>query len=131
MPLSGLPGPECRIPTSCYLHPNLDCEIPLQQVLETLHNQYRKLAELVPDKHILLWFDACLFDQSMLAHILTCLLQLKARGVELLCVDRFPGIEPYHGIGQLQPDQLASLYDNRRPVTELRLQPFYCILIRS
>ncbi len=92
------------------------------QVLETLHNQYHKLAELVPDKHILLWFDACLFDQSMLAHILTCLLLLKARGVELLCVDRFPGIEPYHGIGQLQPDQLVSLYDNRRIVTDLQFK---------
>jgi len=87
-------------------------------VLETLHNQYRKLAEAALDKHIVLWFDACLFDQSMLAHILTCLLYQGARGVELLCVDAFPGIEPFHGLGQMQPDQLASVYGNRRPVTD-------------
>lgn len=89
-----------------------------QYVLETLRQQYCKLAEAVPGRHIVLWFDACLFDQSMLAHILTCLQSQKAQNVELLCVDEFPGIEPFHGLGQLQPDQLASLYSNRRPVTD-------------
>jgi hypothetical protein len=91
-------------------------------VLETLRHQYRKLEESVPGRHIVLWFDACLFDQSMLAHILMCLQHLKAKDVELLCVDAFPGIEPYHGLGQLQPDQLASLYDNRRPVTDAQYE---------
>jgi hypothetical protein len=88
-----------------------------RRVIETLHNQYRKLEEAAADKHIVLWFDACLFDQSMLAHILACLLHQGARKVELLCVDAFPGIEPFHGLGQLQPDQLTSLYGNRQPVT--------------
>ncbi len=84
-------------------------------VLKTLRNQYRKLAEAATGNHIVLWFDACLFDQSMLAHILACLAHKGARNVEILCVAAFPGIEPFHGLGQLQPGQLASLYDNRRP----------------
>lgn len=88
------------------------------RIIETLHNQYRKLAEAAPDRHIVLWFDSCLFDQSMLVHILTCLRHLNAGNVDLLCVDAFPGIEPFHGLGQLQPDQLASLHDNRQPVTD-------------
>jgi hypothetical protein len=87
-------------------------------VLETLRSQYRKLAEAAADRHIVLWFDACLFDQSMLAHILTCLLCQKVRRVDLLCVEAFPGIVPFHGLGQLRPDQLASLYGNRQPVTD-------------
>jgi hypothetical protein len=37
---------------------------------------------------------------------------------DLLCIDAFPGIEPYHGLGQLSPDQLALRYDQRQPVTE-------------
>ena len=88
-----------------------------QCALDTLRHQYNKLAEAAPSEHIVLWFDACLFDQSMLAHILTCLRHRNAQNVELLCVDEFPGIEPFHGLGQLQPDQLASLYGNRQPVT--------------
>ena len=89
-----------------------------QLILKTLRNQYCMLAEITPDKQIVLWFDACLFDQSMLAHILICLHHKGISKVELLCVDVFPGIEPFHGLGQLQPEQLASLYDNRLPVTE-------------
>jgi hypothetical protein len=93
-----------------------------QYVLQTLHQQYHKLAEAACAKSILLWFDACVFDQSMLTHILTCLRYLNVRGVELLCIDSFPGIEPYHGLGQLRPDQLAPLYDRRKPVTDAQFK---------
>jgi hypothetical protein len=88
-----------------------------ESVLRTLHGLYQKLAEAASYERIVLWFDACLFDQSMLVHILTCLDYKGIRRVELLCIDSFPGIEPFHGLGQLQPQQLASIYDNRRPVT--------------
>jgi hypothetical protein len=88
-----------------------------RRILETLHHQYRKLMQAAANEHIVLWFDACLFDQSMLAHILTCLFHRGAQGVELLCVNAFPGIEPFHGLGQMQPDQLASVYGNRQPVS--------------
>lgn len=87
-------------------------------VLDTLHAQYRLLAEMDVDRQIVLWFDACLFDQAMLVHILSCLVRTEARRVELLCVDAFPGIAPYNGLGQLNPQQLASLYSNRSAVTE-------------
>ena len=89
-----------------------------QYILETLNRQYQKLIEAAASRHIVLWFDACLFDQSMLVHILTCLFNLGAQGVELLCIDAFPGIEPFHGLGQMRPDQLASVYGNRQLVTE-------------
>jgi hypothetical protein len=88
------------------------------RILKILHNQYQRLAEAASHERIVLWFDACLFDQSMLAHILTCLSNKQIRKAELLCVDAFPGIEPFHGLGQLQPEQLASLYNSRRPVTD-------------
>ena len=93
-----------------------------EQVLDTLKGQYRKLAATADYGRIVLWFDACLFDQSMLAHILACLYQKGVRNAELLCVDAFPGIIPFNGLGQLTPDQLASLYDRRRPVTEAQFR---------
>ena len=88
-----------------------------QRIVETLRRQYQKLAKADPKRQIVLWFDACLFDQSMLVHILARLRDRHSQNVELLCVDRFPGIEPYHGLGQLDPRQLASLYSDRQPVT--------------
>ena len=90
-------------------------------IFSTLEHQYQKLAAAV-DAHIVLWFDACLFDQSMLAHILACMFQQGIVNADLLCIDAFPGIAPYHGIGQLSPSQLASVYDRRQPVTDLQFQ---------
>jgi len=87
-------------------------------ILETLHCQYQKLEEAASRDRIILWFDACLFDQSMLAHVLTCLHEKQILHVDLLCVDNFPGIVPFHGLGQLQPEQLASLFGQQHTVTE-------------
>ncbi len=43
-------------------------------ILETLENQYKKIDSVAENyDKIVLWFDGCLFDQSMLIHILTCL----------------------------------------------------------
>ncbi|OPZ28604.1 MAG: hypothetical protein BWZ02_01259 [Lentisphaerae bacterium ADurb.BinA184] len=89
-----------------------------EPILRTLRAQYRKLAEAAAYARIVLWFDACLFDQAMLAHVLTCLALKGIRRGDLLCVDAFPGIEPYHGLGQLLPAQMASLYGHRHPVTD-------------
>ena len=92
------------------------------RILKTLHDQYHRLAQAAFNERIVLWFDACLFDQSMLAHILTCLAHKGIRKAELLCVDAFPGIKPFNGLGQLQPEQLASLYSSRRPVTDAQFR---------
>ena len=88
------------------------------EILQTLKDQYHKLETAADYDRIVLWFDACLFDQSMLAHILTCLAHLEIYNVDLLCVDKFPGIDPFNGLGQLTPEQMASIYDQRRVVTE-------------
>jgi hypothetical protein len=88
------------------------------EVLATFKEQYGRIADLSEDVQVVLWFDACLFDQSMLVHILNCLDMKKIRaGAELLCIDRFEGVEPFIGLGQLSPLQLASVWPDRRPLT--------------
>ena len=91
-------------------------------ILNTLQNQYARLTRASAYASIVLWFDACLFDQSMLAHILACMHHKGVRDVELLCVDAFPGIAPFNGLGQLSPEQLASLFGRRRSVTREQFQ---------
>jgi hypothetical protein len=88
-----------------------------ESVLGMLRGQYARLERSGEDERLVLWFDACLFDQAMLCHLLACLAMVEAGEVELLCLDAFPGIEPFHGLGQLTPARLASVYDRRTPVT--------------
>ena len=92
-----------------------------QQILETLRTQYIKLERSKDYDGVILWFDACLFDQSMLCHILACMKVKSIETVELVCVDAFPGIAPFDGLGQLLPDQMAAVYDQRRRVTKDQL----------
>lgn len=42
--------------------------------------------------------------------------------MELLCIDAFPVIAPFHGLGQMRPDQLASRYGHRQPVTDTQFR---------
>lgn len=72
---------------------------------------------------VVFWFEHDLTDQLQM---LQALERFAARGDEgtrmwLVTTDRFPGIEPFHGIGQLQPEQLPELYAQRR---ELELDDF-------
>ena len=83
----------------------------------------------------MLWFEHDLFDQLQVIRNLDLLVRLKtdtrcgtaadtayvasgvSRTVSLICIDRFPGVERFIGLGQLTADQLASLYPSRKPVT--------------
>jgi hypothetical protein len=114
----GWPTDDTLIARAWFLEQATGGGLDRDHVLNTLISQYRRIATAAEYERIVLWFDACLFDQSMLVHILACMLYQGIRQVELLCVDAYPGIAPFNGLGQLEPSQLASLYDQRRPVTD-------------
>jgi len=93
----------------------------------------RVVAEALPDREIVLWFEHDLFDQLLLIQTLDAMVRdtrpaaasgasasvsETSRGdVSLICIDRFPGVERFVGLGQLNAEQLASLYPSRRRVT--------------
>ena len=69
---------------------------------------------------VVLWFEHDLYDQLQLIQILDRLAQIGpgSTGVSLICVDRFPGVERFIGLGQLSPKELVSLFPSRVFVTE-------------
>lgn len=116
--LAGWPDAATLAARAAFLEDATGGGLDREQVRATLDAQYARLAAAATaDTPLVLWFDACLFDQAMLAHVLACLHHLGVRQAELLCVDAVPGIVPFDGLGQLQPAQLASLYPRRQPVT--------------
>lgn len=113
----GWPGEDTLNARALFLEEITGGGLGRQEILDTLRDQYQKLETAGGYDKLILWFDACLFDQSMLSHILTCLKIKEIETAELVCVDAFPGIFPYHGLGQLSPGQLASMYPRRQPVS--------------
>jgi hypothetical protein len=69
---------------------------------------------------LLLWFEHDLFDQLNLIQLLTWIRERVPAGktVSLVCIGSFPGRPRFHGLGELMPDELASLLDIRQRVTD-------------
>lgn len=69
---------------------------------------------------LVLWYEHDLFDQLNLIQLLPFIRAHvpRSKAVSLICVGSFPGHPDFHGLGELNADELASLFDTRRPVTE-------------
>ncbi|HEX9945093.1 MAG TPA: DUF1835 domain-containing protein [Thermoanaerobaculia bacterium] len=69
---------------------------------------------------VVLWFEHDLFDQLLLIRVLDGFAGRNLGGTELslICIGEFPGVVPFHGLGDLSPRQMASLLDRRQRVNE-------------
>jgi RNA polymerase sigma factor (sigma-70 family) len=73
---------------------------------------------------LVLWYEHDLFDQLILLQLLPFIRAHvpPSKPVSLICVGSFPGHPDFHGLGELQPDELASLFETRQPITDAQYQ---------
>ncbi|WP_455914577.1 DUF1835 domain-containing protein [Pseudomonas syringae] len=79
--------------------------------------QRHALARLNADSELVLWCEADAYDQLFLVRLLASLPSMPRR-LELIEINRVPGVERFIGIGQLAPDVLAWLWPQRRAIGE-------------
>jgi hypothetical protein len=77
----------------------------------------RTVVEAAQREEIVLWFEHDLFDQLLLIRTLGLLSAARAP-VSMICIGEFPGINRFVGLGQLDAEQLASLYPGRQRVSD-------------
>ena len=65
---------------------------------------------------LVLWFEHDLFDQLNLIQLLTWIRQhlQVTTPASLVCIGSFPGRPDFRGLGELTPDELASLLETRQ-----------------
>ncbi len=91
--------------------------------LEVITNSFAERDELLMSfrehDEIVLWFEHDLYDQLQLIQILDWFhdRQRGATKLSLICIGEFTGINPFHGLGQLNGQQMASLFPMRHRVT--------------
>lgn len=73
---------------------------------------------------LILWFEHDTFDQLNLIQLLAWIREhLPAtKPVSLICIDAFPGRPNFKGLGELQPDELASLLPTRQPIVDAQYE---------
>lgn len=88
--------------------------------LDTLATADEVLERAVDEDEVVLWFEHDLFDQAILAYLLTELAPLVECGVRLSLVQvhEHPDVERFIGLGQLDVPALAALFPRRVAVTE-------------
>ncbi len=112
-PVRDLPGADFRALRSAFISQAFALEPTA--VARRVEDEYHQLETLGGAAHSVLWCEADAYDQLFLIRALAGLEQLPAN-LELIAVDRIPGVERFIGIGQLAPDVLAWLWPQRRSI---------------
>ena len=89
-----------------------------------LRVQEDALRRFADHDEIVLWFEHDLFCQVHLVYLLDWFAR-RDRGhtrLSLICIDRFPGIENFRGLGELNEEQLKSLLPQRTLISESQLE---------
>lgn len=84
-----------------------------QQVFESFNDH----------EEVTLWFESDLFCQANLLYVLDwCAHCHPDTKLSLICIGEFPGRPNFRGLGELTPQELASLFDQRNEVTVAQLE---------
>src|SRR4029450_1654901 len=89
--------------------------LPYADAMRTLEGWEAKLETFADYDEVVLWFEHDLFDQLLLVRHLGWFARrnLGRPALGLICIGEFPGFEPFHGLGQLNAEQLTSLLGTR------------------
>ncbi|KAA6183614.1 DUF1835 domain-containing protein [Pseudomonas veronii] len=118
-PVRDLPRDAFRAMRSAFISQAFTLD--LADVTRRVNDEYNQLETLADAEHSVLWCEADAYDQLFLIRALASLERVP-RKLELIEVDRIPGVERFIGIGQLAPDVLAWLWPQRRLIDEAALQ---------
>jgi len=94
---------------------------------EAILQGFRERDDLVREfrrfRRVTIWLEHDLYDQLQLLQLLDRFAEVDMGDTELalICIDRFPGVERFYGLGQLNAEQMATLAGSEQPVTEEQL----------
>jgi len=94
-------------------------QVDLSKTERELLEQEEKLTSFAEHNEIVLWFEHDLFCQTNLLYLLKWFADrdLAHTKLSLICIDQFPGLPNFRGLGELSVEQLASLFEGRHEVS--------------
>lgn len=71
---------------------------------------------------VVLWFEHDGYDQINMARCLAQFAETTPRRIEMVTLEHYPGAARFIGLGQLPPEALRLLWNDRGPVSERQMQ---------
>jgi hypothetical protein len=98
--------------------------IDLEECGRSLLDQEIKLASASDYDEVVLWFEHDLFCQINLLYLLNWFAQreLGKTKLSLICIGEFPGKQNFRGLGELNAEEMASLFPDRQEVTSAQMK---------
>jgi hypothetical protein len=98
--------------------------VDLQECERGLLDQEQKLSSFEEHDEVVLWFEHDLFCQINLLYLLNWFAQQDTGNTKLslICIGEFPGKENFRGLGELNAEQMASLFPDRQQVTSAQFK---------
>src|SRR5260221_13752680 len=95
----------------------------LEKTEQELRGQEEVLARFNDHEEVVLWFEHDLFCQVQLIYLLDWFSRHEPgqTKLSLVSIGEFPGLENFHGLGELNEEQLASLFPQRQITTGAQL----------
>ncbi|MCK0068585.1 DUF1835 domain-containing protein [Kordiimonas laminariae] len=90
--------------------------VDTEQALKQLKGQYHALNDLSKYEEIILWFEHDSYDQLILAKLLSTLNGRAIPPVQLILVSEYDIKPRFIGLGQLSPDDLKAVWQERKQV---------------
>jgi hypothetical protein len=96
----------------------------LEKSEQELRAQDEAVSRFSDHDEVVLWFEHDLFCQVQLIYLLDRLASYEPgkTTLSLISIAEFPGLEDFRGLGQLNEEQLSSLFPQRQKVTAAQLQ---------
>lgn len=93
--------------------------VDLQECEQGLLDQEQKLESPAEHEEVVLWFEHDLFCQTNLLYLLNWFAQrdLGNTRLSLICIGEFPGKQNFRGLGELNAEEMASLFPERQQIT--------------
>jgi hypothetical protein len=97
--------------------------VPIEKCRADLRAMHDALASFPEHDEVVLWFEHDLFCQVQLIYLLSWFAgrEMGKTKLSLICINKFPGVRGFHGLGQLNQEQFASLWPERHEVTAEQL----------
>lgn len=91
----------------------------MEAALQGADDRYKNLEKAKDYEEVILWFDACMFDQTLMIHLIDRLakIDLGNTRLSLICAGEYPDFEVFNGFGELTPEQMEPFFDTRHEIT--------------